>query len=569
MPARPVGRVLRLVLSPPKTRKARRVRGAGASAWQGWAALPVGAAGLAGVMLLYAWRVGLVATVDEDAYISLRYARNLLRGDGLVFNPGGERVEGITNLLWTLLVAGLSWLSGLGLPEAALALGVACGALVLVLAYLLCARVMVVSGLSGPVAAALALAAPLLLILAPGFVMYAASGLETPLVAALIVCGLWAAVSPGFVSHTTLALGGLALGAATLTRPEAALALAAGSAAVLFGCLLDRRPRYAGDTVRRLLAFAVPGAFVVAVATLWRLSYYGSVLPNTAYAKSGDLEVLEQWGVPYLLEAVHATGFLAAWGIALVAAIMQRRFLLSGLAVLLLVPAWAAYVIYVGGDYMPSYRLMVPILPAVFALAAAAPAPLFAAMQVSIQGRRSGGIRALAMGALALLPVAALFAVVAVQAPGHLREERAHQKDNEQWTEYRRAAANWFDRNEPDAVVAANAVGAFGYYSEVRIVDMLGLNDEHIARRGTENPAEPPGHQVGDGEYVLAREPDYIIPFGMKPGYRIGRTGAYFIGDRQLALSQEFRAEYEPLEIDLEEGPDRERGETLSLFRRE
>ena len=41
----------------------------------------------------------------DDAYISYRYALNLVEGRGLVFNPG-EYVEGYTNLLWTLLVAG-------------------------------------------------------------------------------------------------------------------------------------------------------------------------------------------------------------------------------------------------------------------------------------------------------------------------------------------------------------------------------------------------------------------------------------------------------------------------------
>ena len=39
---------------------------------------------------------------QDDAYISFRYADNLVNGHGLVFNPG-ERVEGITNLLWTVL----------------------------------------------------------------------------------------------------------------------------------------------------------------------------------------------------------------------------------------------------------------------------------------------------------------------------------------------------------------------------------------------------------------------------------------------------------------------------------
>src|ERR1035437_4307958 len=42
----------------------------------------------------------------DDAMISMRYARNLAEGHGLVWNPG-ERVEGYTNLAWTLFMAGV------------------------------------------------------------------------------------------------------------------------------------------------------------------------------------------------------------------------------------------------------------------------------------------------------------------------------------------------------------------------------------------------------------------------------------------------------------------------------
>src|SRR5580765_5619800 len=42
--------------------------------------------------------------VIDDAFISLRYARNLALGHGLVYNAG-ERVEGYTNFLWTLFLA--------------------------------------------------------------------------------------------------------------------------------------------------------------------------------------------------------------------------------------------------------------------------------------------------------------------------------------------------------------------------------------------------------------------------------------------------------------------------------
>src|SRR5439155_158429 len=43
--------------------------------------------------------------VSDDAYISFRYARNLAEHVQLVFNLG-ERVEGFTNFLWTVMLAG-------------------------------------------------------------------------------------------------------------------------------------------------------------------------------------------------------------------------------------------------------------------------------------------------------------------------------------------------------------------------------------------------------------------------------------------------------------------------------
>src|SRR6267154_221619 len=43
--------------------------------------------------------------IQDDAFISFRYADNLVRGIGLVWNQG-ERVEGYTNFLWTLLMSG-------------------------------------------------------------------------------------------------------------------------------------------------------------------------------------------------------------------------------------------------------------------------------------------------------------------------------------------------------------------------------------------------------------------------------------------------------------------------------
>src|SRR5215475_11087437 len=65
--------------------------------------LLAGAVSLTVAAALFAlWRAIGLAWLSDDGFISFRYAANLVRGDGLVYNAG-ERVEGYTNLLWTLL----------------------------------------------------------------------------------------------------------------------------------------------------------------------------------------------------------------------------------------------------------------------------------------------------------------------------------------------------------------------------------------------------------------------------------------------------------------------------------
>ena len=65
--------------------------------------------GLAAFLPLLVWLGWQITTswfVCDDAFIAFRYARNLADGHGLVFNRG-ERVEGFTDFLWVLELAGL------------------------------------------------------------------------------------------------------------------------------------------------------------------------------------------------------------------------------------------------------------------------------------------------------------------------------------------------------------------------------------------------------------------------------------------------------------------------------
>jgi hypothetical protein len=74
-------------------------------------------------------------------------------------------------------------------------------------------------------------------------------------------------------------------------------------------------------------------------------------------------------------------------------------------------------------------------------------------------------------------------------------------------------AAQWLQEHAPaDAVVASTPAGSIGYHMNLRVIDMLGLNDVHIAHvRSDGLGTGRAGHEKGDGKYVLARSPDYIL----------------------------------------------------------
>ena len=119
----------------------------------------------------------------EDAGISFAFARHLIEGDGLAAWPGGERVEGYSNALWTFLIAALY---GLGVPvwTAAKLLGAAFGLATLPLVY-------VIARMCRPGAPKdAALLAPALLAASTQFVLWNASGLENSAFGLLLAAGL-------------------------------------------------------------------------------------------------------------------------------------------------------------------------------------------------------------------------------------------------------------------------------------------------------------------------------------------------------------------------------------------
>jgi hypothetical protein len=80
---------------------------------------------------------------------------------------------------------------------------------------------------------------------------------------------------------------------------------------------------------------------------------------------------------------------------------------------------------------------------------------------------------------------------------------------------------------ERSPLLAVDSAGCLPYFSGLPALDMLGLNDRHLAWNA---PAEIGtgwiGHEAGDGDYVLRRQPDLIVfcspAGGPRPCFRSG-----------------------------------------------
>jgi len=118
--------------------------------------------------------------IQDDAFISFRYAANLIDGHGLVWNVGEVPVEGYSNFLWTVLIAGTMAI-GCDPSASAMVLGVLFFAGTLSFTFRLCRQVGLSFGVS--------LLGVVLLGTNFSFSSYATGGLETQLQAFLLTGG--------------------------------------------------------------------------------------------------------------------------------------------------------------------------------------------------------------------------------------------------------------------------------------------------------------------------------------------------------------------------------------------
>jgi len=441
----------------------------------------------------------------DDAMISMRYARNLASGHGLVWNAGGERVQGISNPGVTLVMAALHLLP---LAPAHVAL-----AFQIVSLLLLCVCLGLVARLAELLSGepAVGLAAALALALWAPFSVWGLQGADTTAASALCLAPLVeiARAERARVPWPRRTFVWLALGLGV--RLDGVVAAAAiGAAGLLCG-----RGRPAA-----LFGLGL-GALVLAALLAFGQLYYGDPLPNTFYLKatgspralvlaSGAEQTLALLrGLSWPVVAVVAGGLAAG----LARGVASRTAALFVLATL-------AYNLWVGGDWatgLPS-RFAIPALPVALCLALAALwQPRWIETRPAL-ARRAVVAVGVGLGVLASSGQA--------RAEWYGTGEATLLKEQNRWLlglgRYLRA------HSAPDTVIAYHWAGIAAYFSERPAADVLGKSDRHIAHLKVDR--FEPGHSKWDWEYVIhVMRPDVI-------------EGA----SRGLARRADFRAAYRP-----------------------
>lgn len=276
----------------------------------------------------------------DDAWISFRIARNLLTHGVLSFNADLPPVEGMTNLLWTLLSAGwIAALPGVDPIGPARILGGACALGAVLLGCVTARRLTVQEGAGSRAPVVAILVAGGLNAAAGSFAWHATSGLET---------GLWALLVSGALERLTHpeARGdglGLCLGAAFATRPEAGLL---GPALLLAAAFAFGRP---GPAVRAAIGFLG----IVAAVELFRWLSYGALVPNTFHAKPPSAAGGADYAVRWL-----GLGGGGGLGLLVLLGAVGRRRLLALVAV-----GAAAFLgaVATGGDWMAGLRRLTEV----------------------------------------------------------------------------------------------------------------------------------------------------------------------------------------------------------------
>jgi hypothetical protein len=419
----------------------------------------------------------------DDAMISMRYADNWANGNGLVWNPG-QRVEGYTTFLWTLIM-GLCHLPNLTPSHTCLLVQI-----LGIVALWLCLAATAVLARSSGLDSVSACIAVVLTGTYYNLIFFSLFGMETGLLTAMMTFAFADTISCVRKRQANIRAS-LWLAPILLMRPDMLPVILACTVSVIFFAYKGRKSAIAG---------LILAACIVSAHLIWRRSFYGQWLPNTYYLKMTGWPLTERFG-PGLRQSAWSIVTLALpVSLAFVALIRYNyyRILLFGSFLFGL-----AYQTYVGGDAWPLSRFIIPYTPGLFILAGEGIARLSELITKKTYGW-------LSLTSAAVLSFLCILNFNLIHWDHFLLLTRP-QTTCENWmnVKYVHAVKRCAD---DDVTVAVTWAGVFPYFSGFRCIDLMGKCDPYIARLAADPEAKRAGHNKHDIRYSLnTYHPDIVL----------------------------------------------------------
>jgi hypothetical protein len=455
-------------------------------------------------------------TLLDDAMISMRYAKNLANGYGLVWNPGGERVEGYSNPLWTLYMS-LFHLFPIPQSKISLFIQITNALLLVINLYYVKKIAYFISNGSRPAF----LGAVLLTAFYFPLNNWSLRGMEVGLLTLIISISLWHALqclNKKRVSYWLYIL----LGIGTFVRPDMVIPFF-GIGVFLAIAEPENRAKNIifGSTILLLCIF---------IQIVFRKWYYGEIFPNTYYLKMTGFPALLRItrGLYVFFNFVWNALFLIPFGILF---FRRDRFILLLFWIFLI---QIVYSIYVGGDMAEEWggsnRFISIVMPIFFILFSYSLSYLCSI----VIGNANLSEKVKKYSIRYIFPFLLIISLINFhwyQGPKNIKELLLIKRTYDvQQAELRvRLALLLRKITTPQAKIAVVAAGTIPYFSDRYAIDLLGKNDKRIARKKAREgygPFRPvswlqrlksytPGHNKYDLDYSIKQlKPDVVMLLG-------------------------------------------------------
>ena len=423
--------------------------------------------------------------IQDDAFIAFRYAKHLAEGYGLVWNINSDSpVEGYTDFLWVVIVSIFEYLH-IEPITATKAIGIIFGIGTLYFTFRLSSLLF-----SSYKSAILSL---IILGINYTFTSYMSGGLETSMQTFFVVIATYMvfnAINNGY-DKRYLSIISLIFALSILTRIDDILFC--GVLYLYLGFYIIKQNR------RDLIYLSFIGIFLLILWLLFKITYYGDILPNTFYVKAqnGGLKAIEN-GINYMV--LFLNEYLLWIPLAIVAIYIKKLISYRHIKItLLMVAIWLLYIIKVGGDFM-EFRFLVPILPFLSILIAQA------IMSIKYNLLR---VLIVAVMVFASYKHAKEFTISkdGIESfsylNGHLYVPQAD------WIGIGKRLHQLFPKNS--IKIATTAAGAIPYYTDFYTIDMLGLNDKWIAKNGIKISDRSGHSKYTTLQYLFKQKVNFVI----------------------------------------------------------